>query len=258
MYSSVIASIATNTARGHGARRILHLATRHQRALDAAEREDQNDRCARHVAHGWWRGDGEVRAIDEQHADEDEQQQAAAASRRSRCALSRLPCFTPRMLIVATIAKLATSSSAAHRPAARTPETACAAFVANTVLTAATAVVPSSQIENAGEKADVRTERELDVRVRPAGERDTTSGFSEAEHDQPHRDRAHDVGDRRGSTERVSDVGWKTEDAAADRDVDDAGRERPRTDRTNERSLAEATAGSVMRARKLSSVWSRH
>ena len=49
------------------------------------------------------------------------------------------------MLIVATVAKLAMSSTARIAGCSNTGNS-FAAFVANTVLTAATAVVPSSQI----------------------------------------------------------------------------------------------------------------
>ena len=59
--------------------------------------------------------------------------------------LSRLPCFTPRMLTVATVANVAMSRSARIVGCSNTGNN-FAAFVAYTVLTAATAVVPSNQI----------------------------------------------------------------------------------------------------------------
>ena len=60
--------------------------------------------------------------------------------------LRRLPCFTPRMFIAATTAKLATSSKPRIDGSSKIGNS-FAAFVANTVVTAATAVVPSSQVK---------------------------------------------------------------------------------------------------------------
>ena len=154
--------------------------------------------------------------------------------------LSRLPCFTPRMLTVATVAKLAMSSSAAHdrllehREQLRGVRREHGAHRGD----GRGAEQPD---QHAGEKADVGTERELDVRVRAAGERDAAARFGEAEHDESHRDRAHDVRERGRGAECGSDVGREAEDAAADGDVDDACGERPRADGPNERTFGGGT-----------------
>ena len=89
--------------------------------------------------------------------------------------------------------------------------------------------------QHAGEESGVGPERRADVGVRPAGQRHAAAGIGDAQHDQPHRDRADQVGDRRRGAERAGDVGRQAEDAAADRDVDDAGGQAERADGADQR-----------------------
>ena len=104
-------------------------------------------------------------------------------------------------------------------------------------MTAAVAAVMPGPQHDADEESDERTERDLDVRVQPAGERDAAARFGEAEDDEPHRDGAHEVRERRGGPERRRGGGGKPKDSAADREVDDARRETPDAEGANERTF---------------------
>ena len=86
-----------------------------------------------------------------------------------------------------------------------------------------------------GEEARVRAERHADVGVGAPGQRHPAPRVGDAEHDQSHGGRTHEVGDRSRGTECAGDAGRQAEDAAADGDVDDGGGETERADRAHER-----------------------
>jgi hypothetical protein len=93
--------------------------------------------------------------------------------------------------------------------------------------------------QDPGEKPDVRSECQFDIRIRTAGERHSTPGLGEAQDDEAHRHGAHDVCKWCRRSERVRHNRGKAKDAPAYRDVDDAGGKGPRADGAHERTLGD-------------------
>ena len=125
---------------------------------------------------------------------------AAAASRPSSTALNRFAPRTPAMLSAASASRMTTSvHGAPFRVGASAGMSAPSASAKNDA-TAAVADGDPRPEHHAGEESDERTERDFDVRVESAGQRDATARLGEAEHDEPHRDRADD--DRRAARQR--------------------------------------------------------
>ena len=89
--------------------------------------------------------------------------------------------------------------------------------------------------QDAREERGVRPQRGADIRIGAAGERHAAARVRDAQHDQPHRHGADEVGDWRRGPEGAGDAGRQAEDAAADGDVDDGSGEAERTDGPKQR-----------------------
>ncbi len=76
-----------------------------------------------------------------------------------------------------------------------------------------------NSVKNAGEKSDITTKRNFNVRVKPAGERNATAGDRETGHEQNHRDRA--TNERKWSclSQTFRHRRRKDENACADRGI---------------------------------------
>ena len=147
---------------------------------------------------------------------------------------SRAPSVTPRRLTRDQNANAATRM-AISMPRPASGGTSSPRLDANTVDDRRGRKRAQHPQQHAGHEADVRSERGADIGVRPAGERHAAAGIRDAEHDEAHRDGADEIRDRCGRAERAGHVGRQTEDAAADRDVDDGRGQSQRADRTDER-----------------------
>jgi hypothetical protein len=110
-------------------------------------------------------------------------------------------------------------------------------LVAKTTPTAATAMLPIDPQQHAGEEAGEGTEGDFHVGVGAAGEGHAAPRLGKAEDDESHRHGADEVGEGGGRPQDGRDVGGQAEDAAADRDVDDARGQTPDADRADERGL---------------------
>ena len=216
---------------GHGARGVPHLAARHERRLDAGEGEHEEQRRAGDV--GGRRPDrhGEVLAShQEQPADGDEQQRQQLGHRRHR--------VQPRAEGDAAHVHQRPEPER-HQQHVRLPRRERRDQLPDAGGEHRCHGGGREQAEHpqhdAREERGVRPQRGADVRVGTAGERHAAARVRDAQHDQPHRHRADDVGDRRSGTEGAGDAGRQAEDAAADGDVDDGGGEAERADGPEQR-----------------------
>ena len=89
-----------------------------------------------------------------------------------------------------------------------------ATLAASTTATAEVASVPVIQ-RGTRPEAGQRPQRHLDVRVGAAGCVHAAARLGQAEHDEPHGQRAGDEGDGRGRAEQARGVRGQAEDAAA-------------------------------------------
>ena len=149
--------------------------------------------------------------------------------------LSRTPSVTPRRLTSDQNTNAADQDGGRRMAGPDSAGTSWPMLAANTVDTAAVANVPSIHSSTPERKPAYGPNAVPTYAYGPPVSDDAAAGVGDAQHDQPHRDRAHQVGDRRRGAERAGDVRRQPEDAAADRDVDDAGGQTERADRADQR-----------------------
>ena len=212
----------------HRSRRVLHFAARHQSRFDSCEREDEQDAAAgecrqlRRLDHSEVvRIDGEETAGEQQeerqhfrdrdravHArasldpqDVDRRKHGVDADQHRRRCGARRDCWHERAEICHQHRPHRRHRKRQHHPQQKTRE-----------------------------ETHERPERDLDIGVEAAGQRDAAPGLGHAQNDQAHHQGTEQVGHECGRAERRRHVGGQPEDAGADGEVDDAGGERERAD----------------------------
>jgi hypothetical protein len=212
----------------HGPRRVTHFPTGHERGLNAGKHEEQQDAASRerhhvrrvlgdkilrfdsrqaerdqeHERDDLHDGDGRVDsrpALDahdvdrcKHHVDHRQRQRAGDARRQRRHEAAEVRDQHRR--------------DRGHRHRQQQPQ------------------------QEARKETRERAECGFDVRIRAARQRDATARFGHAQHDETHRDGAEQVRQRRGGAELGGHVGRHAKNAAADRDVEDAGAQCERAD----------------------------
>ena len=97
---------------------------------------------------------------------------------------------------------------------------------------------PEHPQQHARDEARVGPERSADIGVGTAGQRDTAAGIGNTQHDESHGECAHQIRSRGRRAQRCRHIRGQPEDAAADGDVDNRGRQPERPHDANERLVA--------------------